>query len=218
MREFILKGGRRLRRILCFGAHCDDIEIGCGGALLVMQAGAAVRIDWVVLSGSAQRRAEAAAALRALVRPAARGQLHFGDFPDGRFPGHYDKIKEFFEALKRLPRPDLILCHERDDRHQDHRAVNEHVWSTFRDHTILEYEVPKWDGGLGQPNVYVPVTAAQARRKVAALLESYRSQARRDWFDAQTFMGLLRLRGIECRSPSGYAEGFYGRKIRLAAA
>jgi len=215
MLDFVLKSGRGVRRVLCVGAHCDDIEIGCGGALLAMQKSPAVRIDWVVLSGSARRRAETGAAMRALLQRRARGELHFGDFPDGRFPGHYVRIKEFIEALKRLPRPDLILCHERDDRHQDHRAVNELVWSTFRDHAILEYEVPKWDGGLGQPNVYIPLTGAQARRKVAALLDCHASQRRRDWFDSETFMGLLRLRGIECRSPSGYAEGFYGRKIRF---
>lgn len=215
MLNYRLEGGRGPRRILCLGAHCDDIEIGCGGALLALQKSARLRIDWVVLSGTALRRAETRAAMRALVRPAARGELVFGDFPDGRFPGHYAEIKEFVESLKQLPRPDLILCHERDDRHQDHRAVNEFVWNTFRDHALLEYEIPKWDGGLGQPNVYVVLTAAQARAKVAALLKSHRSQSRRDWFNAETFMAILRLRGIECRSPSGYAEGFYGRKIRL---
>lgn len=214
MRDFILSGARR---ILCLGAHCDDIEIGCGAALLALQRSAPrVRIDWAVLSGTPERRAETRAAMRALVRPAKRGELLFGDFPDGRFPAHYGEIKEYVESLKRLPRPDLILCHERDDRHQDHRAVNEFVWNTFRDHAVLEYEIPKWDGGLGQPNVYVPVSTAQARAKVAALLKSHRSQRGRDWFTADTFMAMLSLRGIECRSPSGYAEGFYGRKIRFS--
>jgi LmbE family N-acetylglucosaminyl deacetylase len=203
------------RRILCIGAHCDDIEIGCGGALLALQAARSVRIDWVVLSGTAQRRAESAAAMRALVGPKARGELLCADFPDGRFPAHYAQIKQFFEQLKSRPHPDLILCHERDDRHQDHRAINEFVWSTFRDQVVLEYEIPKWDGGLGQPNAYVALTAAQARRKVTALLRAHRSQVRRDWFSAELFMALLRLRGMECRSPSGYAEGFYARKIRL---
>jgi LmbE family N-acetylglucosaminyl deacetylase len=201
---------------LCIGAHCDDIEIGCGGTLLALQKSRSVRIDWVVLSGTPERRAETRAAMLALVKPAARGAPTLGDFPDGRFPAHYVQIKEFVEGLKTLGRPDLILCHERDDRHQDHRMVNELVWNTFRDHVILEYEIPKWDGGLGQPNVYVPVTPGQARAKVTALLRAHRSQQKRDWFTRETFMAMLRLRGIECRSPSGYAEGFYGRKLRFA--
>lgn len=207
--------GRGNRRILCVGAHCDDIEIGCGASLLALQTSGNVRIDWVVLSGTAERRAETRAAMFALVRPGARGGLTLADFPDGRFPARYGELKQFVEDLKRTQRPDLILCHERDDRHQDHRIVNELVWNTFRDHVVLEYEIPKWDGGLGQPNIYVPVTVRQARAKVAALLKAHRSQRRREWFTGETFMSLLRLRGIECRSASGYAEGFYGRKLRL---
>lgn len=216
MLDLVLNGkARGPKRVLCVGAHCDDIEIGCGGTLLALQQTRNLRIDWVVLSGTAERRAEATAAMHALVAPKARGELLFGDFQDGRFPAQYSQVKEFFESLKKLSPPDLILCHERDDRHQDHRAVNEMVWNTFRDHVVLEYEIPKWDGGLGQPNFYVPVTAAQARAKVDALLRSYRSQAKRDWFTRETFTSMLRLRGIECRSPSGYAEGFHGRKLRF---
>jgi LmbE family N-acetylglucosaminyl deacetylase len=210
------RGGHQEPRILCLGAHCDDIEIGCGGALLALQESGRIRIDWVVLSGTEQRQAETRAAMSALVRARSRGELLFGDFPDGRFPAHYGQIKAFIESLKSLPPPQLILCHERDDRHQDHRAVSEFVWNTFRDHVVLEYEIPKWDGGLGQPNVYVPVTAKQARAKTDALLRAHRSQRTRDWFTRETFMALLRLRGMECRSPSGYAEGFHGRKLQLA--
>jgi LmbE family N-acetylglucosaminyl deacetylase len=204
-------------RILCLGAHCDDIEIGCGGSLLSLQESAQVQIDWVVLSGTEQRREETRVAMCTLVAPRARGELITGDFPDGCFPASYGQLKEFVESVKqRVQPPDLILCHERDDRHQDHRVVNELVWSTFRDHVVLEYEIPKWDGGLGQPNVYIPVTEAQAQAKVAALLKSHQSQTRRDWFKHETFMALLRIRGIECRSLSGYAEGFHGRKLRFA--
>lgn len=210
--------GTRTLRVLCIGAHCDDIEIGCGATLRVLQKpGRRVSMDWACLSGDALRMAESRKAMAMLVAPRCRGELVFGEFSDGRFPAEYQRIKEFFESLKRLPRPDLILCHERDDRHQDHRIVNEMVWNTFRDQLILEYEIPKWDGGLGQPNVYVPVSAAQAQTKVKALLQSHRSQARRDWFTADTFMALLRLRGIECRAQSGLAEAFHGRKIRFAA-
>ena len=205
-------------RVLCIGAHCDDIEIGCGGTLQVLQAGRRkIVADFVVLSGSAERRQEALTAMRAFVQPRNRGDMLFGDFPDGRFPAAYGGLKDLFESLKARPRPDLILCHDRDDRHQDHRVVNEMVWSTFRDHLVLEYEVPKWDGGLGQPNVYVPLTAKQAGRKADALVRTYRSQAGRDWFTGETFMAMMRLRGIECRSRSGYAEALHGRKLQLDA-
>jgi LmbE family N-acetylglucosaminyl deacetylase len=217
VREFVLRSsGRRTRHILCLGAHCDDIEIGCGGTLLALQASGKVRVHWVVLSGTPERKSETQAAMRALIQPAARGGCTLGDFPDGRFPARYAEIKQFVEGIKSKQRPDLILCHERDDRHQDHRIVNELVWNTFRDHVVLEYEIPKWDGGLGQPNVYVPVTALHVRKKIAALLRCHRSQGTRDWFSRETFMSLLRLRGIECRSASGYAEAFHARKLLLA--
>lgn len=217
MRKLILDSGRRrVLRVLCVGAHCDDIEIGCGGTLRVLQGrGQKAMIDWVVLSGIEQRRREAQRAMDMLVRPACRGELLFCDFPDGRFPAAYAEIKGLCESLKRKPTPDLILCHERDDRHQDHRVVNEMIWNTFRDHAVLEYEIPKWDGGLGWPNVYVAVSEKDAGAKVNALLKSYPSQAGRDWFTRDTFMAMLRLRGLECRSPSGYAEAFHGRKLVL---
>ncbi len=207
---------QRTLSILCVGAHCDDIEIGCGATLRVLQGrGQRLMIDWVVLSGSGERRKETQRAMRLLVRPRCRGELRFGDFPDGRFPAAYAEIKRFCESLKDRPNPDLILCHERQDRHQDHRVVNEMVWSTFRDHMVLEYEIPKWDGGLGQPNVYVPVAATDAASKVDALMKSYASQTDKHWYTRDTFMALLRLRGLECRSPSGYAEAFHGRKLRF---
>jgi LmbE family N-acetylglucosaminyl deacetylase len=209
---------KRALRVLCVGAHCDDVEIGCGATLRALQAQrSSLVIDWALMSGTSERKAESARAQRLLVKPRARGELRFGDFADGRFPAEYARIKEFFEGLKSLPRPDLILCHERDDRHQDHRIVNEMVWNTFRDHIVLEYEIPKWDGGLGQPNVYVPVSARDAAAKVKALLSAHRTQLGRDWFTADTFMALMRLRGIECRSESGLAEAFHGRKLRVSA-
>ena len=207
---------QRSLRILCVGAHCDDIEIGCGATLCALQSrGQKPVIDWIVLSGTAERRRETQRAMRMLVRRSCRGELQFGDFPDGRFPAVYAEIKNFCESLKGRPHPDLILCHERDDRHQDHRVVNEMIWSTFRDHVVLEYEVPKWDGGLGQPNVYVPVAAKDADAKVDSLMKSYSSQAKKDWYTRDTFMAMLRLRGLECRSQSGYAEAFHGRKLRF---
>ncbi len=217
MLDLILKARAGVKHILCIGAHCDDIEIGCGGALLALQERANIKIHWVVCSGTAERRIETTKAMEAMVRPRSRGRLVFGDFPDGRFPANYTALKDFVESVKQAaPKPDLVLTHERDDRHQDHRMLNELVWNTFRDHVVLEYEIPKWDGGLGQPNVYIPVSARHAKAKVKALLDAHRSQRRRDWFTADTFLSLLRLRGIECRSPSGYAEGFHGRKLRVA--
>lgn len=209
--------GRRPLNVLCVGAHCDDVPIGCGGSLLALQKSVAqLRIDWLVLSADARRRREEARAFAAFVSPKSRGGLKLGGFPDGRFPTQYGPIKEFFEAAKKdLPAPDVILCHERDDRHQDHRLINEMMWNTFRDHLILEYEIPKWDGGLGQPNLYVPLSRVQAQRKAKALLRVYPSQGGRDWFTEETFLSLLRLRGIECRAPGGYAEAFHGRKVIL---
>ena len=203
-------------RVLCVGAHCDDIEIGCGGTLFSLQrAGAPVRIHSALLSGNDERRREALAARNAFVRPANRGELVFGDFRDGRLPAQYAEVKDFIESLKARTQPDVVLCHEREDRHQDHRLVNEMVWNTFRDHVVFEYEIPKWDGGLGEPNVFVPLTAAQANRKADAIIRSYRSQAGRDWFTRDTFLGLMRLRGVECRAPQGYAEAFHGRKLLI---
>lgn len=183
----------------------------------IQRTSTGVKLDWVVLSGSAPRRLETQSAMKRFVRPQCRGELRFGDFPDGRFPALYSEIKDFFEGLKTMPRPDLVVCHERDDRHQDHRIVNEMVWNTFRDHLILEYEVPKWDGGLGQPNCLVPVSKYDAIAKAETLVQVYRSQGHRDWFTRDTFLALLRLRGLECRAPSGYAEAFYARKLRFGA-
>ena len=203
--------------VLCIGAHCDDIEIGCGGTLLALQQlGLISRIDWVVLSSNEIRQQETSEAMEQLVEEPFRGELRFGTFPDGAMPGYYAAVKDFFEALKDGRDPTLIFTHERDDRHQDHRIACEMTWNTFRDHLILEYEIPKWDGGLGQPNVYVPLSLTQVRAKVDALLACHRSQAARDWFTRDAFEAILRLRGIECRSVSGYAESFIARKLRLS--
>ena len=218
MLQFIAQPDRpRSLRVLCIGAHCDDIEIGCAGTLATLQRrGASITIDWAILSGPKERRREAMHGRRLIVRPANRGLVAFGALPDGRFPAHYDDIKNFFEDLKRESRPDLVFCHERDDRHQDHRIVNEMTWNTFRDNVVLEYEIPKWDGGLGQPNIYVPLTSREAHAKAAALLKAYPSQAGKPWFKSETFMALLRLRGVECHASSGYAEAFHGRKLSFA--
>jgi LmbE family N-acetylglucosaminyl deacetylase len=209
--------GRRALRVLCIGAHSDDIEIGCGGTLLHLQAARPrLQVDWVVLSGDADRRRETARAMASLLRPASRGELLHGDFPDASFPGSYAALKDFFVRLQRRAAPDLIFCHERQDAHQDHRVVNELTWGAFRDHVILEYEIPKWDGGLATPNAYMPLPAGLAKRKISTLMRCFGSQRSRDWFRPEIFEALMRLRGIECRSRSGFAEAFHTRKLTLS--
>jgi LmbE family N-acetylglucosaminyl deacetylase len=207
------------RRVLCIGAHCDDIEIGCSGALLQLQkAGAPLRIDWVVLTGEGQRREETTAAMQLLVQPAFRGELLFGGFPDSKLPAAYGAVKDFFGTLRARFEPEMVFCHERDDAHQDHRITNEMAWGAFRDQLVLEYEIPKWDGGLGTPNAYVPLDAAVLERKIEVLMATYGSQRSKDWFTPDTFRSLARLRGIECRAPAGFAEGFHARKLVLPLA
>jgi LmbE family N-acetylglucosaminyl deacetylase len=136
-------------------------------------------------------------------------------FKDGLFPSQGEEIKAWFEALKERTRPDIILTHARDDAHQDHREVGRHTWNTFRDHLILEYEIPKWDGDLGQPNLYLPVAASLLERKIGLLTKHFGTQRSKHWFDDETFRGLARLRGMECRAPERYAEAFFARKVLL---
>lgn len=196
--------------VLCLGAHPDDIEIGCGGTLLTLASRPGLRATSAVLTGSPERRAEAEAAARAFV-PGASTRLH--DLPDGRLPSHWGEVKEALEALARDVRPDVVFCPRRDDAHQDHRLVGELAPTVWRDALILEYEIPKWDGDLGRPSVYVGLDQATARRKVALLEESFASQAARDWWREDTFLGLMRLRGMECRAE--FAEAFVVRKALL---
>lgn len=212
-----LLSNRSQLRVLCIGAHCDDIEIGCGATLLALQeSGVATCIDWIVLSGTPERQAETGAAMRMLVEEVVRGELRFGDFRDGSMPAQYLEIKAFFESLKDLARPDIVFTHERDDRHQDHRIAHEMTWNTFRDQLVLEYEIPKWDGGLGQPNLFVPVSREQGESKIQTLLTSYPTQSGRDWFTRDTFEAMMQLRGIESRSSSGWSEAFHARKLCFA--
>jgi LmbE family N-acetylglucosaminyl deacetylase len=204
--------------VLCIGAHCDDIEIGCAGTLLGWASRCpSARFVWVVFSGDEERIAETRAAAVALLGPAARLEIRSHEFRDGYFPSQYAEIKEAFHALRSQVEPTLVLTHHEHDRHQDHRLLAELTWQTFRDHMILEYEVPKYDGDLGSPNVFVPLSAELARRKAELLMASFASQAGKSWFTADTFMGLMRLRGIECRSSSGFAEAFFARKLILGA-
>jgi LmbE family N-acetylglucosaminyl deacetylase len=208
-----LPRGRRPLRVLCLGAHADDVEIGCGGTVLSLVAERRVALTWLVFSADGARAAEARASAEAFGRGAAALDVQLEAFRDGYFPAEFVALKERFERLRRSVEPDLIFTHARDDLHQDHRTVAELTWNTFRDHCILEYEIPKYDGDLGRPNAYRPLPRRVAERKARLLTTHFRSQLRRDWFTAETFLGLMRLRGVECRAADGYAEAFHGRKL-----
>jgi LmbE family N-acetylglucosaminyl deacetylase len=216
MRALTLAGGGGPLRILCLGAHADDIEIGCGATILDLIArGLRLEVDWCVLSATPVRAEEARASAAAFLEGAADARIEVQGFRDGHFPWQGSLIKEWFETLKARPRPDLILTHTRDDRHQDHREVCNLTWNTFRDHLILEYEIPKWDGDLGRPSLYQPVSEAAVERKVDLLHRHFPTQATKPWFDRDTFRGLARLRGMECASPTRFAEAFHAPKLAL---
>jgi LmbE family N-acetylglucosaminyl deacetylase len=200
--------------VLCLGAHSDDIEIGCGGTLLNLLAGGAeVDCHWVVFSADDQREKEARASAAEFSKSARRSEVIIRRFRNGYFPFVGDTIKDTFEEIKQKLSPDLVFTHYRDDRHQDHRVVSELTWNTFRNHVILEYEIPKYDGDLGSPNLFVPLTEAQCREKIRILQASFTSQRDKHWFDENTFRALMRLRGMESCAPSLHAEAFYARKI-----
>lgn len=204
-------------RLLVVGAHSDDIEIGCGGTILkLVEQSAISAICWVVLSGNAERGAEAEASAHALLNGGVEKRVIVRNFKDGFFPYEGGEIKSFFETLKMEFSPDVIFTHQRQDLHQDHRVSCELTWNTFRDHLILEYEVPKYDGDMGSPNLFVPLEDEFCRQKVDHLLDHFASQRDKRWFREDLFSGLLRLRGMECQSPTSYAEAFYCRKAVLA--
>ena len=205
-----------VREVLVLGAHCDDVEIGCGGTLAALAAARPdVRLRIVVFSGNEVRAPETRAAIARLLPAGTDSNVEIHEFRDGFFPTEWPQIKERFEDLKRRCRPDLVLTHYERDAHQDHRTVCELTWNTFRDHAILEYEIPKYDGDLGRPALYVPLPADTARHKIETLLASFPSQAGKRWFTEDLFGALMRLRGVECASPTGYAEGFHLRKGTL---
>ena len=207
-----------LHRILCLGAHSDDIEIGCGATLLRLVAEhPALEVHWVVLSGDERRAAEARCSASLFLADAARAEVTVRSFRDGFFPYIGAEIKSFFEELKERPAPDLIFTHFGGDHHQDHRLVSELTWNTFRDHVILEYEIPKYDGGLVSPNVFVPIDDEMRSRKIEYLMRAFGSQRDKRWFTEDTFSALMRLRGVECASPVGFAEGFFAKKLVLTA-
>ena len=200
-------------KVLCLGAHSDDIEIGSGGTILqLLKTHQKVEFTWVVFSAEGTRRKEAKESASAFLAGAAKKTVITKEFRDGFFPFIGSQIKEFFESLKVEANPDLILSHYRSDWHQDHRLVSELTWNTFRDHLIWEYEIPKYDGDLATPNVYVHLDSAVCRTKARYLRRYFRSQMENPWFTETTFLALARLRGIESNSPGGYAEAFHCRK------
>jgi LmbE family N-acetylglucosaminyl deacetylase len=211
-----LPSGPRFRRILALGSHADDIEIGCGASLLALtRAHPEVEVMWVVLGAHGPREREARASAEAFVGAATRSEVVVHGFRDGFFPYIGGEVKDVFEELKSRLDPDLILTHTRHDLHQDHRLVCELTWNTWRDHLILEYEIPKYDGDLSTPNVFVPVPEDLVREKVRLVLDAFESQREKHWFTEELFLGLMRIRGMEGRSPSGYAEAFTCRKLSL---
>jgi LmbE family N-acetylglucosaminyl deacetylase len=208
-------GFRQLKRILCIGAHSDDIEIGAGATVLrIVRENPGVEVTWCVLSGNEVRHEEARRGADRILGPDVSRRILLQNFADSRFPAHREQIKEFFEQNLKSTDPGLILTHARGDAHQDHRMVNELTWNTFRSHQIWEYEIPKWDGDLMQPNLFVPLDPEDVAVKIAVLRDVFSSQRNKHWFDEETFRGLMRIRGLE--SNTRYAEAFFARKFVVA--
>lgn len=203
----------RLSSVLCVGAHADDIELGCAGTLLQLaRANPALRFEWIVLSAEGQRADEARAAAS---KVAGDADVRVEAFTERYFPAVYADLKHYFDDLGARISPDLVFAPRRADMHQDHRVTAELVWQTFRGQPILEYEIIKYEGDLGRPNVYAALPEEIVDEKLTLLRDVFASQHGRYWFTDETFRGLMRTRGIECRAPSGYAEAFHGDKLRL---
>jgi LmbE family N-acetylglucosaminyl deacetylase len=203
--------------VLCLGAHSDDIEIGCGGTLLFLKSiQPRPRFHWVVFSASGPRGQEARKAAE-LFTSGCDKQVVLKEYRDGFLPYIGGEVKDFFEDLKRHVNPDLIFTHWNEDAHQDHRLISELTWNTFRNHLVLEYEIPKYDGDVGRPNLFVPLEESLCERKIDYLFEAFESQRVKPWFDRATFQALMRIRGMESNSASGYAEAYHARKVVVHA-
>lgn len=208
--------GQRLR-LLCLGAHADDIEIGAGGTILALiAAGTRLEVHWCVMSATAERAAETRRSAAAFLEGAAAATVEVAGFEDSYFPSQSREIKAFLLDLRARVEPDVIFTHSRRDAHQDHREMNRLTTNIFRDHFVLEYEIPKWDGDITERNAYVPLPPGVIDRKIDLLMTHFATQRSKDWFHADVFRGLARLRGMECRSPSLFAEAFTVRKMALA--
>lgn len=205
-----------IQSVLCLGAHCDDIEIGCGGTILrIVAENPAVHVHWVVMSSDERRAAEARVGAALFLADAASSNVSVEQFRGRYFPYVAAEIKEYFDELSGAVDPDIVFTHSRDDLHQDHRILAELTYNTFRNHLVLEYEIPKYDGDIGRPNVYVPLDVEECAKKIEVTVASFPSQHEKHWFSDETFRSLLRLRGIESKAASGYAEAFYCRKLVL---
>jgi LmbE family N-acetylglucosaminyl deacetylase len=203
-----------VRRVLCLGAHSDDIEIGLGGTLLQLAAQVSdLEIRWFVFSAPGSRADEARRSADEYLTGLARKEIHIGSFRESYFPSEWVSIKDWFEELKAKFEPDVVFTHYRDDRHQDHRVLSDLAWNTFRNHLILEYEILKYDGDLGKPNLFVPLSEQVSNRKIELLLKHFKTQATKHWFTRDTFEAMLRIRGIE--AATGRAEAFHCRKLVL---
>lgn len=210
-----LEEGKTAPRILCLGCHSDDIEIGCGGTILrLAEEYPQASFHWVVFTAAGVREAEAQRAAGLFAGKNLKGPL-LKNFKDGFMPYAGAEVKTVFESELKQLSPDLILTHYGKDAHQDHRLISELTWNTFRSHLILEYEIPKYDGDMGQPNLFVPLESGTYQKKVSYLMDAFQSQRDKHWFQPETFLALMRLRGMECDAPSGHAEAFYCRKISL---
>jgi LmbE family N-acetylglucosaminyl deacetylase len=206
--------GRSLS-VLCLGAHSDDIEIGCGGTLLrLLGERPGTQVNWVVFSADDQREAEARASAADFLADAGAFDVKVHRFRESYFPYNGNEVKSAFEPLKATS-PDIVFTHRRADQHQDHRTIAELTWNTFRDHLVLEYEIPKFEGDLGHPNLYVPLGDATATRKVELLMAHFGTQRSKRWFRAETFRATMALRAIECNAASGWAEAFHADKLVL---
>jgi LmbE family N-acetylglucosaminyl deacetylase len=206
------------RRILCLGAHSDDIEIGIGGTLLKLTGrNSDPEICWVVFSAPGPRASEASRSAEEFLSSVRRKQVKIGSFRESYFPSEWPAIKDWFEKIRAEFDPEVVFTHYRDDRHQDHRVLSDLAWNTFRNHLILEYEIFKYDGDLGHPNVFVPLSEELCARKIELLLKHFKTQSSKHWFTGDTFDAMHRIRGIECASPTGRAEVFYCRKLILEA-
>jgi len=203
-------------RVLCLGAHSDDIEIGCGATVLrLLEECPKTQFTWVILSATPEREREARSSAASFLVGAKSADIRVERFRESHFPWEGSRIKDRLAGIAREIDPELVLTHWRGDKHQDHRTVAELTWNHFRDHLILEYEIPKWDGDLGRPNAYATATAARVDRKIELLMEHFASQQSRPWFREDTFRALLRIRGLECNAPDRFAEAFYADKILL---
>lgn len=203
-------------RVLAIGAHSDDIEIGCGGTLLTLLEARQVEVTWVVVGAAERERAaEAETSAASFLSQSHASEIVLGEFRDAYMPYEGSAVKELIHGLAERTQPDLVFTHQRGDLHQDHRLLAELTWNAFRNHVILEYEIPKWDGDLGAPNVFVPLSAEIAGRKVELLIEHFGSQRSKDWFTPELFHGLMRVRAMECRAPGRAAEAFFGHKLTL---